>query len=53
MKNLSLKNSMIKYLLSKQHTFVCYLRQICPEVTEILDNKVTYPKYRNLLTRTT
>ena len=31
---------------------VCYLWEICPEVTEILDNKVTYPKNRNLLTST-
>ena len=26
------------YILSKS---VCYLQQICPEVTEILDNEVT------------
>ena len=31
---------------------VGYLREICPEVTEILDNKVTHQKNRNLLTRT-
>ena len=30
----------------------CYLQYICPEVTEILDNKVTYPKNKNLLLRT-
>ena len=31
---------------------VCYLQLICWEVTEILDNKVTHSKNRNLLTRT-
>ena len=31
---------------------VCYLLEICPEVTEILDNEVMYPKNRNLLTST-
>ena len=31
---------------------VSYLWQIRPEVTEILDNEVTHPKNRNLLTRT-
>ena len=31
---------------------VYYSRWIRPEVTDILDNEVTYPKNRNLLTRT-
>ena len=30
---------------------VCYWQYILPEVTEILDNEVTYSKNRNLLTR--
>ena len=31
---------------------VCYLQKIHPQVTEILDNELMYPKNRNLLTRT-
>ena len=31
---------------------VCYLRYTCPGVTGILDNEITYPKNRKLLTRT-
>ena len=33
------------------YIFVCYLQQI-HQVTEKLGNEVTYPKNRNLLTRT-
>ena len=29
----------------------CYSQYVLPEVTEILDNEVTHPKKRNLLTR--
>ena len=31
---------------------VWYLQEIRSQVTEIVDNKVTYPKNRNILTRT-
>ena len=31
---------------------VSYLTFICSGITEILDNEVTYTKYRNLLTGT-
>ena len=31
---------------------VCCSQYICPEIKEILENEVTYPKNRNLQTRT-